>query len=222
MALIRPPDHRLTRRALLGRSALAGGGLVAATGLRGGALAQQSAPAVITSERMRPSLPYGVQSGDLAGDRAIIWARADRPARMMVEWATTESFDDARVVARPGGARGQRLHRQDRSRRPAARRAGVLPGRAWSISPTTSSRASRSPAASGRRLRRRRDIRFVWSGDTAGQGWGINPDWGGMKIYETMRQVEPAFFIHSGDTIYADGPIAAEVRRCRTAASGRT
>ena len=28
-----------------------------------------------------------------------------------------------------------------------------------------------------------------------------------MKIYETMRQVEPAFFIHSGDTIYADGPI---------------
>ncbi len=56
----------------------------------------------------------------------------------------------------------------------------------------------------------RRDIRFVWSGDTAGQGWGINPDWGGMKIYETMRQVEPAFFIHSGDTIYADGPIAAE------------
>jgi hypothetical protein len=25
-----------------------------------------------------------------------------------------------------------------------------------------------------------------------------------------MRQVEPAFFIHSGDTIYADGPIAAE------------
>ena len=57
---------------------------------------------------------------------------------------------------------------------------------------------------------KRRDIRFVWSGDTAGQGWGINPDWGGMKIYETMRQVEPAFFIHSGDAIYADGPIAAE------------
>ena len=57
----------------------------------------------------------------------------------------------------------------------------------------------------------RRDIRFVWSADTAGQGWGINPEWGGMRIYETMRQVEPAFFIHSGDTIYADGPIAAEV-----------
>jgi alkaline phosphatase D len=52
-----------------------------------------------------------------------------------------------------------------------------------------------------------RPIRFLWSGDTAGQGWGINPEFGGMKIYETMRQTQPDFFIHCGDTIYADGPI---------------
>src|SRR5687768_2175975 len=58
---------------------LAGGGLIATGGMVGRALAQQSAPAVITSERMRPSLPYGVQTGDLAGDRAILWACADRP-----------------------------------------------------------------------------------------------------------------------------------------------
>ena len=51
-----------------------------------------------------------------------------------------------------------------------------------------------------------RAIRFLWSGDTAGQGWGINPDFGGMKIYEAMRQTQPDFFIHCGDTIYADGP----------------
>ena len=56
-----------------------------------------------------------------------------------------------------------------------------------------------------------RHIRFLWSGDTAGQGWGINPDFGGMKIYESMRQTRPDFFIHSGDTIYADGPIEAAV-----------
>jgi phosphodiesterase/alkaline phosphatase D-like protein len=52
-----------------------------------------------------------------------------------------------------------------------------------------------------------RPIRFLWSGDTAGQGWGINPEFGGMKIYEAMRQTHPDFFIHSGDNIYADGPI---------------
>jgi alkaline phosphatase D len=49
----------------------------------------------------------------------------------------------------------------------------------------------------------------LWGGDTAGQGWGINPGFGGMKIYEAMRQRSPHFFIHSGDNIYADGPIAA-------------
>ena len=32
-----------------------------------------------------------------------------------------------------------------------------------------------------------------------------------MKIYETMRGTAPDFFIHSGDTIYADGPMQAEV-----------
>ncbi len=32
-----------------------------------------------------------------------------------------------------------------------------------------------------------------------------------MRIYEAMRQRSPLFFIHSGDTIYADGPIAASV-----------
>jgi hypothetical protein len=57
----------------------------------------------------------------------------------------------------------------------------------------------------------RTNLRFQWGGDTAGQGWGINPTFGGMRIYEAMRQREPLFFIHSGDNIYADGPIAGSV-----------
>ena len=81
-----------TRRSLLRGVGLAGAGLATGGVLPARVLAQAGAPAVITSERMRPRLPYGVQSGDLAGDRAIIWARADRPARMMVEWATTEKL----------------------------------------------------------------------------------------------------------------------------------
>jgi alkaline phosphatase D len=38
---------------------------------------------------------------------------------------------------------------------------------------------------------RNRRIRFLWSGDTAGQGWRINPEFGGMKIYKAMRQTNP-------------------------------
>jgi alkaline phosphatase D len=58
----------------------------------------------------------------------------------------------------------------------------------------------------------RRTITFVWSADEAGQGWGINTAWGGMRLYEVMRRASPDFFIHSGDQIYADGPIQAEVK----------
>ena len=56
----------------------------------------------------------------------------------------------------------------------------------------------------------RRSISFVWSGDTAGQGWGIDEARGGMRTYATMLRNRPDFFIHSGDNIYADGPILAE------------
>ena len=68
----------------------------------------------------------------------------------------------------------------------------------------------RLPAGAGAKAAR--DVRFTWSGDTAGQGWGINEAWGGMKIYEQMRKVNPDFFLHCGDTIYADGPIQAQVK----------
>jgi len=56
----------------------------------------------------------------------------------------------------------------------------------------------------------RRSISFIWSGDTAGQGWGIDESRGGMRAYATMLKNRPDFFIHNGDNIYADGPIAAE------------
>src|SRR5256885_829485 len=53
----------------------------------------------------------------------------------------------------------------------------------------------------------RRSLSFIWSGDTAGQGWGIDEGRGGMRGYATMLRNRPDFFIHSGDTIYADSPI---------------
>jgi alkaline phosphatase D len=49
-------------------------------------------------------------------------------------------------------------------------------------------------------------------GDTAGQGWWITVERGGMRIYEQMRRLQPDFFIHNGDSIYADNPIVAEAK----------
>src|SRR4051812_31668296 len=40
----------------------------------------------------RPLITHGIQSGDVSNDSAVVWARADRPARMLAEVATTDSF----------------------------------------------------------------------------------------------------------------------------------
>jgi len=197
-------DLSLPRRRLLIASAAG-----AATGLSG-VLAHAQAPAVVSSDRARPGFPSGVQSGDVLSDRGMVWARSDRAARMWVEWATTASFANARKLRGPYAQEGTDFSaRIDLTGLPAGQ--DVFYRVTWE---DLSGGAFSEPQAGHFRtaLTARRDIRFVWSGDTVGQGWGINDSFGGMKIYEAMRQRNPDFFIHSGDNIYADGPIQAEVK----------
>ena len=128
---------------------------------------------------------------------------------MTVEWATTESFTDARLVHGPATlADTGYTAKLDLTGLPADQhiycRVACIDLADVNVASEPTVARFRTPPAT------RRNIRFVWSGDTAGQGWGINPDFGGMRIYEAMRQAEPEFFIHSGDTIYADNPIEAE------------
>src|SRR5262245_17194378 len=40
----------------------------------------------------RPQLSHGLQSGDVSPSSGVVWCRADRPARALIEVATTESF----------------------------------------------------------------------------------------------------------------------------------
>src|SRR5688572_14939849 len=58
-------------------------------------------PAFVRQDTSRPGIRFGVASGDVTRDRAIIWSRTDRPARMLVEWSTTESFQNVRRVRGP-------------------------------------------------------------------------------------------------------------------------
>ncbi|MFN7922721.1 MAG: alkaline phosphatase D family protein [Bryobacteraceae bacterium] len=158
-------------------------------------------PALALSQS-RPKLPYGVMSGDVLADRAIVWARSDRPEQLVVEWSTTEQMTGLRTVK--GGAATDATGLTAR-----VDLTGLPPGQ------TIFYRArfgDGEPVAGRFRTapRDRRDVRFLWSGDTCGQGYGINPDLGGMVSYEGMRRTDPDFFIHSGDNIYADGPIPRE------------
>jgi alkaline phosphatase D len=164
----------------------------------------------------RPIVTSGVQSGDIGTDSGVVWARADRPSQMLVEVATSESFANIRslppIAALPESdfaaklllehlPAGQQIFYRIRFRDLA------------DINVESEAVVGRFRTAPGDR----RDVSFVWGGDVAGQGWGINPDDGGMFTFATMRNHRPDFLLHSGDTVYADGPIQREV----TLADGR-
>lgn len=202
-------SRRISRRLFLLGSAFTSG-TVAANLLSKPGLVMANAPAIITSEKLRPTIPYGVASGDITSNRAVVWSRCDRPARMIVEYTTSDSLRNVRRVVGPMAlADNDFTARVDLRSLPRNQqifyRVIFQDLNNINISSAPVKGTFRTAPAQGG------DIRFAWSGDNAGQGWGINPEFGGMKIFETIRQMNPDFFIHSGDTIYADGPILAEV-----------
>lgn len=192
--------------ALVGSSAL--GGSLLLEGCGGG-----SNPVSIgVSESERPKMPSGIQFGDITDNRAIIWSRSDRTAQMMVEYDTSDRFSNpSRIVGPTASDAADFTTRVDLSGLPAGQTVFVRvryvdPHNPKIESETISGQFRTTPPADATR-----PVRFHWSGDQCGQGWGINTDFGGMKIYEAMRLRDPDFFIHNGDTIYADGPILAQV-----------
>ena len=201
----------LNRRTLL-RAGLATGAGLAGGALLGGARAsaRTAAPAWLPGDR--PSLTHGIQSGDATADSAVVWSRADRASRMCVEVSTRPDFRGARrfrgpVLAEESGFTGKvRLRGLPAGRQLHYRvRAESLDRHGRYSEPLVGSlRTAPGPG-------QRPDIRFVWTADVAGQGWGINPDFGGMKIFKQMAAAHPDFYLCSGDHIYADGPISETV-----------
>ncbi|MDL4776194.1 alkaline phosphatase D family protein [Actinomadura xylanilytica] len=196
----------LDRRTLLRSGAIAGGG--AALGLLGGGTAS-AAPGLV--RRGRPRLTHGVQSGEVTGREAVVWARSDRPARMLVEVSRRPDFRNVRSVRGPvltpetdltgkaflhGLPTGEDLHYR-------VRLADL--DRHSLLSEPVTGRLRTAPGA-------KRDVSFVWSGDLAGQGWGIDPALGGYRIFNAMGAVDPDFFLCSGDLVYSDGPLAESVK----------
>ncbi|HEY2134959.1 MAG TPA: alkaline phosphatase D family protein [Xanthobacteraceae bacterium] len=194
------PSRRPSRRRFL---ATAG----AATGFT--ALSGIARP-YISRAADRPLITHGVQSGDVSLDSGIVWARTDRQARMLVEVATTDSFRDPRGVFVDALPESDFTAKALIEGLPAGQDIFYRIRFEDAASPTIvgDSAVGRFRTAPSDR----RSVAFVWSGDTAGQGWGIDEARGGMRTYAAMLKNRPDFFIHSGDTIYADGPIPAELK----------
>jgi alkaline phosphatase D len=174
----------------------------------------KGAPAILRSQAARPSVPQGVAVGDPADGRALVWSRADRAARMFVEYSTTESFRDVRRVAGPAALEGSDFTaRTVLTDLPAGQRIyyrvlfqDLRDVRRWSDPVHGSFPTAPAPGGASR------DVTIAFSADTVGQGWGINPEWGGLRLYEAMQRAQPDVFVHLGDTIYADQPLQAEVK----------
>jgi alkaline phosphatase D len=193
-----------TRRRLLRRASAALG-----LGVVGLAPPVPAAPAIRASGRCGP--PLGMQLGDPSTDGLVIWARADRPARMIVEFSNDPDFRRTTCHSGPLATDATDLTARMLLRCATPGQTGFVRV-AFECLEESNGRgpwldgAFRLPAPTAAV-----PIRFLWSGDMCGQGWGINPEIGGVKIYRSMRLRRPDFFIHSGDTVYADSPISAEV-----------
>lgn len=200
-----------TRRSLLGGSLAVPVGLALSSALTGALSTPAHADAPAFARSGRPNAFWGVQSGEITAHSATVWTRSDRPARMYVDTSPSESFRYA--VRRHRGPLlgpdtdftgtttlrelppGQQIHYRVPADPDDPRRTGEPVHGTFRTTPAS----------------RRRDVRFLWSGDLAGQGWGINPELGGYRVFDEMRLRDPDFFLFSGDTIYADGPIQASV-----------
>ena len=191
----------LSRRQLLVRSAAT----CAVAGL--GSLARP----YLSRAADRPLITSGIQSGDVSANSAVIWARADRPARMQVECSTLESFKT--II---GSASADALPDSDFTAKllldglPAGQ--DIFYRVRFETSARAASQARRRSGISAPRRQSEASVSFAWSGDTAGQGWGIDENRGGMRTYRTMLDNRPDFFIHSGDHIYADCPVERELK----------
>ncbi len=169
-----------------------------------------AAPAFLRAQQSRPKITHGICAGDPSSDGALLWVRGDRPSRCLIEVASDEKFTKSLQKFR-----GPHLFA---ARDFTARRVveGLPVGadlyyrltledlqETSSLSEPVTGHFRTAPA-------QKRDIRFLWSGDMVGQGYGINPDRGGIPIFKTMLERQPDFFLHSGDTIYADSVCPAE------------
>jgi alkaline phosphatase D len=172
------------------------------------AVAFGQAPAFVRSDR--PEAPQAVMAGDVVPGAAIVWSRSAEPSRMIVNWSTSERGPVQTIVG---------PHCIDATDHTGRLELGGLPAGQTILYEVVfqSLRNDRSRSAPLRGRFRTppatpRNVRFLWTADQVGQGWGIHPDSGGMRIYDTMARHNPDLFLHSGDVIYADNPVVPEVK----------
>lgn len=159
-------------------------------------------PSLISRRR---DLTSGARSGEVTTSSAVLWSRAAEPGRMMVRLG---SGPRRRTIRGPWTDRRTdltaRIHLTD-----------LAPGREYDATvwfeDHDGTKSAPMPLAFRTAPIHAAAQSIVWAGDMNGQGWGIDRARGGMSTFRRMLDVRPDLFIHVGDTIYADEPMAESV-----------
>lgn len=159
-----------------------------------------------------PEPLWGIQSGPVDETRAVVWCRSDRRAKMVVEWTASATFGadvvrvDGPIVDESSDWTGK-IVLEGLPRAPARPIRYRVRFEAERPSPWLEGELRMPPPADAAP----RDVRFAWSGDVCGQGFGIDPSRGGMPAFTALLERAPELFVSAGDAIYADVPIPPEI-----------
>lgn len=149
-------------------------------------------------------ITHGAAVGDVGNDSAVVWARSDAPATLVVEYSADRS-EPARAKARNAPERDFTARVTLEGLRPGTQyhyRARFESGN--EVSEWLEGSFRTAPAASSDE-----PIRFIVAGDLGGHGW-CRDIHDGYRVFDAMRELDPSFLVANGDMIYADTLCPAE------------
>ena len=151
-------------------------------------------------------LTHGTASGDVSATSAIIWARCDQPADVLVDVRAATGADEVRQF------HARATENDDRTARVAA--TGLTPATLYRYDVRCKAKRSESMSESGifrtaPAATEKSSVALLWSGDLAGQRYCRRPDIG-YRIFAPMTRHNADFFVANGDMIYADDDCPAK------------
>ena len=147
-----------------------------------------------------PRLTHGIGTGDVSATTAVVWARADRAARMTVRYTPAVGVGVSRTVSAQGAvATNLAAQVTLTDLEPDTRyRYEVWFENTVGRSETDVGTFRTAPAADTRA-----PVSFIWAGDLGGHAYCRQVD-DGYGIFRPMGTLRPDFFVANGDLIYAD------------------
>ncbi len=147
------------------------------------------------------AITHGVSTGDVTPTSVVVWSRANQAATMKVRYQPAAG---AGASAREVAGRSQ----QSTDFTAKVKIEGLAPDTLYRLDVWFESGKKRSDAGTGLfrtapAADQMRPIRFIWSGDLAGQRY-CRREGVGYRIFQPMTGFEPDFFVANGDMIYAD------------------